>query len=168
MCVTAEDLVFAKQLESPAGLREHMRAVAEMAADYAKEVGYNADDAYLAGMAHDLFRVASDEEIIETAKRANMPLSHIMLSRPMLAHGPAAAAWLMENAPDVGEDVLCAVRDHTFPPSDSPILTQIIAVADTLEPSRHIPEREAIRTAEMPFSERFKKVFELKQSNSKR
>ncbi|MFA7145480.1 MAG: HD domain-containing protein [Candidatus Riflebacteria bacterium] len=164
MAITVEDIVFAKQMEVPAGLREHMRAVAEMAAEYAGEVGYDRDAAYVAGMAHDLLRVASDEEILSLARRSNMSLTKAMFARPMLAHGPAAAAWLIENAPDVSFDIVDAVRDHTFPPSDAPILTQIIAVADTLEPSRKIPEREAVRLAQMTFSERFKRVFELKQN----
>jgi predicted HD superfamily hydrolase involved in NAD metabolism len=164
MPVTAEDRIFAKQMEVPARLREHMRAVAEMAAGYAAEVGYDPDVAYVAGMAHDIMRVAPESEILSMVAKANFDLTPAMRARPMLAHGPAAAVWLMEHAPDVGDEVIEAVKDHTFPASDAPILTQILAVADTLEPSRNLPERDRIREAKMSFEERFKLVFELKQS----
>ncbi len=164
MLLTAEDKIFAKQMEVPARLREHMRAVAELASEYAKEVGYDPDVAYVAGMAHDLMRMAPENEILSLVAKANYDLTPAMQARPMLAHGPAAAVWLMENAPDVGNDVIEAVKDHTFPTSDAPILTQILAVADTLEPSRNLPERDKIRETPMSFEQRYKLVFELKQS----
>ena len=163
-----ESIILKKQQESPAGLREHMNAVASMAMKYAKEVGYDVNNAYLAGIAHDLFRSASDKAILEMVSKAGIPLNNLMMSKPMLAHGPAAAGWLKINIPDISEDIVNAVKDHTFPDAEAPVLTQIIAVADTLEPSRNIPEREQIRLSDIPFTDRYKRVYELKLNNSKR
>lgn len=154
--------VLEKQAESPKGLRLHMEKVAEMAVDYAKEVHYSIGSARLAGLAHDLFRTAPSEEIYYWAAFSNFKLSKSMEKIPMLAHGPAAAGWLMKNLPELGMDIVLAVRDHTFPPKDPPMLTKILAVADCLEPSREISEREEIRLKKISFEERFVEVMKLK------
>lgn len=157
------DIILAKQSQSPKGLQQHMRAVAEMAVSYAKEVGYDEEAANLAGMGHDLLRAASSKETLEYAYSTGFVVSDLMKQVPMLAHGPAAAGWLMKNIPQIGVDVILAIRDHTFPADDAPMLTKILAVADTLEPSRHIPEREEVRLMNIPFEQRFIEVQRLKK-----
>lgn len=155
--------ILTKQSESPEGLQKHMEEVAKLAVMYAKEVGYDTEAANLAGMAHDLIRLASPEETLAWANSTGFVISDLMTQIPMLAHGPAAAGWLMKNLPSIGVDVILAVRDHTFPADDAPMLTKILAVADTLEPSRQIPEREEVRLKDMPFEQRFIEVQRLKK-----
>lgn len=157
------DTVLDKQNEAPEGLRMHMQAVADMAVQYARETGYDVERAYLAGMSHDLLRLASPEETIKWAESTGFVISELMHQIPMLAHGPAAAGWLIKNIPEISVDIVLAVRDHTFPADDAPMLTQILAVADTLEPSRHIPEREEVRLMDIPFAQRFLEVQRLKK-----
>ena len=60
-------------------------------------------------------------------------------------------------------DIILAIRDHTFPADDAPMLTKILATADTLEPSRQIPEREEVRLMRIPFEQRFIEVQRLKK-----
>ena len=157
------DIILEKQALSPKGLQMHMQAVADMAVSYAKEVGYDVESANLAGMAHDLLRHATPEETLEYAHYTGFVISDLMEKVPMLAHGPAAAGWLMKNIPQIGVDVILAIRDHTFPADDAPMLTKILAVADTLEPSRQIPEREEVRLMRIPFEQRFIEVQRLKK-----
>ena len=157
------DIILEKQSQSPLGLQAHIQAVADMAVTYAKEVGYDVESAYLAGMSHDLLRSATAEETLEYAYSTGFVISDLMKQVPMLAHGPAAAGWLMKNVPHIGVDVILAVRDHTFPADDAPMLTKILAVADTLEPSRQIPEREEVRLMRIPFEQRFIEVQRLKK-----
>ena len=88
------DIILEKQSLSPKGLQMHMQAVADLAVAYAKEVGYDVESAYLAGMAHDLLRHATPEETLEYAHSTGFVISDLMEQVPMLAHGPAAAGWL--------------------------------------------------------------------------
>ena len=157
------EVISKKQAESPDGLQKHMQEVAKMAVSYAEEVGYDVQTANLAGMAHDLIRLATPEETLSWAESTGFVITDLMRQIPMLAHGPAAAGWLMKNLPSIGVDIILAVRDHTFPADDAPMLTKILAVADTLEPSRQIPEREEVRLTKMPFEQRFLEVQRLKR-----
>lgn len=157
------NIILNKQAESPDGLQKHMQEVARLAVTYAEEVGYDVSAANLAGMSHDLIRLASAEETLFWANSTGFVITDLMKQIPMLAHGPAAAGWLMKNLPSIGVDVILAVRDHTFPSDDAPMLTKILAVADTLEPSRQIPEREEVRLKDMPFEKRFSEVQRLKK-----
>lgn len=157
------DIILEKQSLSPKGLQAHMQAVADMAVSYAKEIDYDIESAYLAGMAHDLLRHASSEDILKYAHSTGFVITELMEQIPMLAHGPAAAGWLIQNTPQIGVDIILAIRDHTFPDDDAPTLTKIIAVADTLEPSRQIPEREEVRLMIIPFEQRFIEVQRLKK-----
>jgi nicotinate-nucleotide adenylyltransferase len=155
-------LVTEKQAKAPEGLREHMCSVARMAVRYSLELDCDPRPALIAGMVHDVFRDAPDAEIVALVGNTNFILNDLQREIPMLAHGPAAAAWLLKVAPEIDSTIISAVKNHTFPVADSPLLTRIMAVADTLDPVRKMPERDAVREAEMTFSERYQKVLELK------
>lgn len=152
-----------KQSGSPEGLQEHMRSVTRLAVQYSLELGCDPRPALIAGMAHDIFRDAPDAEIIGLVGGTNFIIDERQREVPMLAHGPAAAAWLLKIAPDIDSTIVSAVKNHTFPMADSPLLTRVLAVADTLDPVRKIPERDMLRQSDMTFSERYQKVLDLKQ-----
>ena len=140
-----------------------MRSVTRLAVQYSLELGCDPRPALIAGMAHDIFRDAPDAEIIGLVGGTNFIIDERQREVPMLAHGPAAAAWLLKIAPDIDSTIVSAVKNHTFPMADSPLLTRILAVADTLDPVRKIPERDMLRQSDMTFSERYQKVLDLKQ-----
>ncbi len=158
-------LVSDRQKLSPEGLQEHMRSATKLAVRYALDLGVDPRPALIAGMAHDLFRSAPDAEIIGLVGNTSFILTDLEKETPMLAHGAAAAAWLLRVTPDIDAAIISAVKNHTFPPSDSPVLTRILAVADTLDPVRQVRERDQIREAEIPFEERYHQVLELKKKS---
>lgn len=153
------------QAQVPPGLQEHMRSATRLAVNYALELGLDPRPALIATMAHDLFRSASDSDIITLAGGRGFRLNDLQRQTPMLAHGPAAAVWLQNNLADIDAGIVAAVRDHTFPVADSPQLTRIVATADALDPFRQLPARDRIRDAAMPFAERFAQVVELKKQS---
>ncbi len=158
-------LVADKQKESPDGLQEHMCSATRLAVKYALDLGIDPRPALVAGMAHDLFRSAPDAEIIGLAGSTSFILTELEKETPMLAHGAAAAAWLLKVAPAIDAGIVSAVKNHTFPRPDSPVLTKILATADTLDPVRQIPERDRIRESELSFEERYRQVLELKKTS---
>jgi HD superfamily phosphohydrolase YqeK len=86
---------------------------------------------------------------------------------PMLAHGAAAAAYLTENGVALPYSVMAAICDHTFPDNDAPLFTRILAVADTLEPSRNVAENDLLRNSGLPFDEMFAGVLRIKAHRSR-
>lgn len=158
-------LVTRKQMEAPVGLQNHMQGVARLAVKYALEADCDPRAALIAGMAHDLFRDATDAEIIGLVSAAGFSLRELEQQTPMLAHGPAAAAWLLSNAPDIDPAIVAAVRDHTFPDADSPVLTRVMATADTLESSRGIAERDQLREADLSFADRYLQLLKIKKTS---
>jgi nicotinate-nucleotide adenylyltransferase len=121
----------------PAGRFLHSRNVALMAVMLAGRFGMNEDDAYLAGIAHDM------------AKELSTPLGH----------GEAAAVMLAEQCGVTNEDVLEAVRCHTEGKIGMGNLAKIIYIADKVEPRRKTVEprlREMCKTA--PLNELFREI----------
>lgn len=158
-------LVEKQQKHSPVGLQEHMRSVTFLAVKYALELGVDPRPALVAGMAHDLFRDAPDAEIVGLVGCTDFLLNDLEKETPMLAHGPAAAAWLRNVAPGIDPVVISAVKNHTFPVVDSPLMTKILAMADTLDPVRRVAERDALREADLSFAERYQGVLEIKKTS---
>ncbi|MDR1095804.1 MAG: nicotinate (nicotinamide) nucleotide adenylyltransferase [Spirochaetaceae bacterium] len=121
----------------PSGRFLHSRNVALLAVTLAGRFGLNGDDAYLAGIAHDM------------AKELSSPLGH----------GGMAAAMLAEQYGVANEDVLEAVRCHTEGEIGMGKLAKIIYIADKVEPRRRSVEprlREMCKTA--PLEELFREI----------
>jgi nicotinate-nucleotide adenylyltransferase len=115
----------------------HSRNVALFAVMLAGRFGLNEDDAYLAGIAHDM------------AKELSTPLGH----------GEMAAVMLAEQCGVTNEEVLEAVRCHTEGKIGMGNLAKIIYIADKVEPRRNtvVPGlREMCKTA--PLEELFREI----------
>jgi nicotinate-nucleotide adenylyltransferase len=151
----------------PEGLVGHIMSVAEMAVGYGLEAGLDPKTCLLAGLSHDLFRVADASEQLFYADLCGTQLSTLERKMPMLAHGAAAAGFLRQRIPAIDPDIVNAVRWHTFPADDAPLLTRVLVLADTLEPSRGIAERDILRQAAMPLDDRYQKVIELKRKSAR-
>jgi nicotinate-nucleotide adenylyltransferase len=112
----------------PAGRFLHSRNVALTACALAARFGIDEDDAFLAGIAHDM------------AKEVSTPLEH----------GAAAAEILEKSFGVTNEDVLEAVRCHTEGRTGMGDLAKIVYIADKIEPRRKTVEprlRELGKTA---------------------
>lgn len=150
----------------PDGLVAHIMSVAALTVEYGLEAGLDPRLCMLAGLSHDLFRVADSAELFAFARFCGTNLSEAEGRLPMLAHGAAAAGFLQQRIPAINPDIINAVRWHTFPSDDAPLLTKVLVLADTLEPLRAISERDALRQADMSLDERYHRVLELKRKSS--
>jgi nicotinate-nucleotide adenylyltransferase len=121
----------------PTGRFLHSRNVALLAVLLARRFGINEDDAYFAGIAHDM------------AKELSSPLGH----------GNMAAEMLAEQYGVANGDVLEAVRCHTEGKIGMGNLAKIIYIADKIEPRRRTVDsrlREMCKTA--PLDELFREI----------
>lgn len=127
---------------------EHSQRVAETAIKLCNRYGENPEAGYLAGLSHDMCKQLSDKEIKKLAKKDGLPISLIEKEKPSLLHGRAAASLLddvffsksfMANDTEVyakKEQILEAVRWHTFGKDGLSALAKIIYIADKIEPGR--------------------------------
>jgi nicotinate-nucleotide adenylyltransferase len=112
----------------PVGRFLHSRNVALTACALAARFGVNEDDAFLAGIAHDM------------AKELSTPLEH----------GKMAAEMLEKSFGVTSHDVLEAVRSHTEGKPGMGDLAKIVYIADKIEPRRKTVDprlRELCKTA---------------------
>jgi nicotinate-nucleotide adenylyltransferase len=159
--------VIAGQLSRlPEGLMTHIMAVAALAVNYGLAAGLDPRTCLLAGLSHDLFRVADSTELYAYAEICGTQLSALERKKPMLAHGAAAAGFLRKHIQAINPDIVNAVRWHTFPADDAPMLTKVLVLADTLEPSRGIAERDTVRQTAMSLEQRYQRVLELKRKSA--
>lgn len=140
------------------GLRRHIENVAELAARFAFEAGLDPRLGFIAGLAHDLFRVATPQQILRRVAEGGLRLSLREHELPMLAHGAAAAVFLRKHSPWLPETIFRAVRRHTLPPARAHALTQALICADLLEPSREKADYDELREADLSLAERYAAV----------
>jgi nicotinate-nucleotide adenylyltransferase len=122
----------------------HSVGTAALARELAARWGEDGDDAYLAGMTHDMCKELDPAQIVAIAARDGRETPVWFENRPKLLHGRAAAVILSEEYGIRDSDVLEAVRDHTFGAPSMGNLARIVFCADKLEPGR---ERDAFGTA---------------------
>lgn len=124
--------------------RAHSLGVARLAADWAPRWGVSLDDAYAAGLVHDLAREWDGPGLVREAERLGWPVDEAERESPILLHGPVAAAWMREAG--VGSTAIeAAVRYHTTAAPSLDALGQLVFIADALEPGREYAGVEALR-----------------------
>jgi nicotinate-nucleotide adenylyltransferase len=112
---------------------EHCRRTAALARRLALRFGLDREQAYLAGLAHDLARELPEEELLRLAAQDGAPLAPWEAERPVLLHGRAAAVLL---GPACAEEVREAVADHVTGRPGMSALARLVYAADFLEPGR--------------------------------
>lgn len=151
----------------PEGLIEHIEGVAKLACYYAVQQRVDPRLALIAGLAHDLFRIATDDEVLALADSSLYELSELEKRVPMLAHGVAAAEFLKRSGLKIPLELLDAIRWHTSPVEKLSETAKVLVVADTLEPSRGIAGHDELRNSSMAFSKIYEKVLRLKNARKK-
>ncbi len=161
------ELINSKLSGLPDGLAVHTKGVARLAVELSCKYGARHRDALMAGLAHDLFRASPADEIFRFAAFCSRPLIDIQKQLPMLAHGPAAAGFLLANDVELPDEVIQAIYDHTFADMNSPFFTRLLAAADTLEPSRNFPGLASVLSDSQSFDALYSKVLQIKAERNK-
>ncbi|MBF0408936.1 MAG: nicotinate (nicotinamide) nucleotide adenylyltransferase [Candidatus Riflebacteria bacterium] len=146
----------------PENIIAHLNGTGLLAARYCSEMSADPRLGWLAGISHDLYRASSDEEIKDVLANSSLILEKIEKSVPMLAHGAAAAFFLSGLSPAVPENVISAVRMHTFPEDKCGAIEMALVMADFLDPSRQNSKRDKLRNEKLDPEKRFKKVLRIK------
>jgi nicotinate-nucleotide adenylyltransferase len=114
----------------------HSRAVAALSWELCARFGQDPGRGYLAGIAHDIAKSMSEDELKRFARRDGKPISRLERKKPSLLHSRSGAVLLRESFGVTDREVLAAVRNHTVgSPSMGP-LEKIVYIADKIEPTR--------------------------------
>jgi len=124
---------------------EHSLGVAETAKKLAVFNNVNSDDAYIAGLLHDYAKELSSQELLQIAKNNQLIVDEVEIIVPQLLHGPVGAYLLEQEMGVKNKDILQAVRFHTTGCYDMGTLSQILYIADIIEPNRKFPEVDYLR-----------------------
>lgn len=114
----------------------HTQGVRYTAVAMAMAHGIDLYKAELAGLLHDCAKNIPDEKKIKLCKKHDIPMTEIELQSPYLLHSKLGA-YVARSKYDVDdEDVLEAICNHTTGKPNMSPLSQIIFIADYIEPRR--------------------------------
>ncbi|MGB9682635.1 MAG: bis(5'-nucleosyl)-tetraphosphatase (symmetrical) YqeK [bacterium] len=111
----------------------------------AKRYGVSLEKASIAGLLHDCAKGFSNEELINLAKRYNLPLSSYDLLSPQILHAPVGAIFAREYFGINDGEIIRAISVHTTGDKDMNLLDKIVFIADYVEYYRNFPGVTHIR-----------------------
>ena len=114
----------------------HSVSVGETAAKLAEYWHMDIEQAYTAGLLHDIGRIYSPGELLVLAKQLGLPIVEEEQLRPQLLHASVGAALLEQQWGVTDSQILEAVRLHTVAGTNMSALAKIIYLADIIEPLR--------------------------------
>ena len=113
----------------------HSLGVAKKAIELAKIYGVQEEIAKKVGIAHDIAKEMTDEEMIEYAKANNIRIDEIETVKPSLLHGKIGADIAAKKF-GFTQDMINAIKWHPTGRENISMLEKIIYVADKTEENR--------------------------------
>lgn len=128
--------VQARVSELPVRLQAHIERVRILGVELSPLFRADPERVDLALAGHDLYRAASNEEMLDLADRRGIVPGTLDLEQPLLLHGPLAAIWMADEGRISDKEVLEAVQHHTtFAPGLGPLAATVF-IADKIDPSK--------------------------------
>lgn len=123
----------------------HSVKVAEMSVTIAEKLSLDIEKSYLAGLAHDIARELSKEQL-EKKVLSCVKFSADFYLKPMLFHGPVGADLLCKKFGIDDVDIIEAVTYHSIGSKTLGSIAKVIYVADYISYDRtHIDEQYRIK-----------------------
>ena len=113
----------------------HVLGCAETAVQLAKIWGADPQDAYRAGLLHDVTKALDGEQQLALCLGLNLPMDEFSQENPKTLH-QLTGAVVAERVFGENEAVCDAIRTHTTGCSGMTTLQKIIYIADYMEPNR--------------------------------
>lgn len=124
---------------------DHVHSVSEYAAKLARMYGASEYDARIAGLLHDWDKLLTDDELPARLDELGIARpDHIEYLYPVL-HSFTGAAAVKREFPELDDDVISAINNHTLGALDMSDLDIIIFVADMIEPLRKSKGRPEVK-----------------------
>lgn len=128
----------------------HSLGVARAARALAIKFGEDYKKAELAGLIHDYCKEDGADEARKAIERYRITQYECLRQNPVLAHGEIAAGMFLESGMVIDEEILDAVRWHTYGTEKMSRLAKIVYVADIIEDGRtEFPGQAEVRAVAM-------------------
>lgn len=115
---------------------DHVHSVSKCAAKIARIYGVSEFDAKLAGLLHDWDKLLTDAELPARMEELGIePPDKVELLWPVM-HSFTGAEAVRREFPELSDDIISAIRNHTLGSLDMSELDIVIFVADIIEPLR--------------------------------
>lgn len=114
---------------------KHVLGVEKSAIELAMQYGADVEKVSIAALTHDYAKEQTDEEMRDMIISENMDLDLLQYGNNIW-HGPVGAILVRKQLGIENEEILDAVRDHTIGSPNMDLISQIIYVADFIEPGR--------------------------------
>lgn len=124
---------------------QHTIGVMETAIKLADQYGGDVHKAELAAIFHDYAKFRPKEEMRQIIIEQKMP-EELLEYNGELWHAPVGAYLVEKEAGITDDEVLDAIRYHTSGRVGMTLLDKIIYLADYIEPGRHFPGVEEVRS----------------------
>jgi predicted HD superfamily hydrolase involved in NAD metabolism len=125
----------------------HILGVEGCAVALAERFGADPSLAARAGLLHDLAKYFDSTRLLSEARRLAIAVDPIQQATPHLLHAEVSAALAAELFDEHHPQVLAAIANHTLGAAPMDLLSQILYVADWIEPTRRGEDVERVRTA---------------------
>lgn len=124
----------------------HSLCVANEAERLAVLYGENTDDAYLAGLLHDITKNFSINEHLNIFEEFGIMLSDIEKSSVPVWHGISASVYVKNILNIQNENIVSAIRYHTTGKSNMTLFEKLIYLADFTSADRNYPDVDVMRS----------------------
>jgi predicted HD superfamily hydrolase involved in NAD metabolism len=125
---------------------QHILGVEKTAHALALRYNENAQKAAWAGLLHDLAKHFSAQELLAEAHRFGIRVDPVCQKNPHLLHADIGAALARELFGEKDPQVLNAIANHTLGHPEMNHLSQILYLADWIEPMRKGSDVDHLRT----------------------
>lgn len=122
----------------------HTLGVAHTSACLAMRYGADVDEAYLAGLLHDIAKHLDGDSMLKLAKKNKLKLNKFEKDNPFILHGPVGACIAQSEYRINNNDILNAIANHTTGRPEMSLLEKIVFIADYIEQGRDAAENLAI------------------------
>lgn len=123
----------------------HSLCVADEAKRLALIYNVNPDDAYLAGLLHDITKNFTPEEHLQIFSRFDIILSDIEKESEKLWHAISGSAYVKNVLNIQNKSIISAIRYHTTAKSNMTLFEKLIYLADFTSADRNYPDVSVMR-----------------------
>ncbi|GGH84883.1 putative HD superfamily hydrolase involved in NAD metabolism [Pullulanibacillus pueri] len=144
--MTKEEVLKIIKERLPEKRYEHTLRVTDTAIVLAEKYGEDPQKAELASLLHDIAKYFSEQELYETITQHPEVPNTFLHYHPSIWHAPVGAVYAQEHLGILDMDILNAITYHTTGREGMSLLEKIVFLADYIEPGRHFPGVDEVRT----------------------
>ena len=123
----------------------HSVNVANRAKKLAKIYGANEQDAYIAGLLHDVSKEEKESEQLQKIQNYDIIIGSDVLNSPNLYHQIAGYITVVTEFKSLNQDILNAIRYHTSGRKNMSLLEKVVYISDLTSDDRDYPDAQRLR-----------------------